>query len=80
MRASALFGAKTFRFFEIYDVFTQTKGRGIEPVQTFCGQGGEVVNFSRFCADILYGRPLMKKSVKQVQIIQYLVMFVINSC
>jgi len=29
-------------------------GEGVEPVQTFSGRE---VNFSRFCASILYGRP-----------------------
>jgi len=57
MRTSALFGAKNFGFFEIYDVPAQT--RRVEPVRTFCGQGGEEVNFSRFCADVFHGRPLM---------------------
>jgi len=50
------FGAKTFGFFEIYGVSSRTRGEGIKPVRTFCGQG-EGVNFSRFCADIFYGRP-----------------------
>jgi len=57
MRTSALFGEKRFRFFEIYGVFART--RGVEPVRTFCGQGGRLVNFSRFCADAFYGRPLI---------------------
>jgi len=30
----------------------------VSAVQTFCGQGGGVVNFSQFCADVFYGRPL----------------------
>jgi len=45
------------RFFKIYDVFTRTGG--VEPVRTFCGQGGGWVNLSRCCADALYGRPLI---------------------
>jgi len=49
MRTSALFGAKNFGFLEIYDVSART--RGVEPVRTR-------VNFSRFCADVLYGRSL----------------------
>jgi len=44
MRTSALFGAKNFGFFEIYGVSTRTREEG--------------VNFSRFCADVFYGRPL----------------------
>jgi len=42
-RTSALFGAKNFGSFEIYVV--DKRGRG--------------VNFSRFCADVFYGRPLI---------------------
>jgi len=40
MRTSALFGAKSFGFYEIYGVSARTKGKG--------------VNFSRFCADVFY--------------------------
>jgi len=36
----------------------QSEGRGSCPVRTFCGQKGREVNFSRFCADVFYGRPL----------------------
>jgi len=39
MRTSAIFGAKTFRLFEIYGVSART--RGVEPVRTLYGQGGE---------------------------------------
>jgi len=55
---SALFRAKTFGFFEIFDVSVRTRGKGVEPVRTFCQQGGGV-NFSRFCADDFYGRSLL---------------------
>jgi len=50
MRMSVLFGAKNFGFFEIYAVSVRTRGL------SQCGQwrGG---NFSRFCADVFYGRP-----------------------
>jgi len=54
MRKSVLFGAKNSGFFEIYGVPART--RGVEPVRTFFGQGGEGFNFSRFCADVFYGR------------------------
>jgi len=57
MRTSAPFGAKNIEFFEIYGVSARTKWE-VEPVLTFFGQGGEGVNFSRFCADVFYGRPL----------------------
>jgi len=46
---------KNFRFFEIYDVSARISGSGVELVRTVYGQ---MVNFSRFCADVLYGRPL----------------------
>jgi len=49
---SALFGAKTIGFFEIYVVSARTGG--VEPVRTTEG-----VHFSRFCADVLYGQPLI---------------------
>jgi len=55
MRTSALFGAKNFGFFEIYGV--SARARGVEPVRTFFGHG-EGVNFSRFYADVFYGRPV----------------------
>jgi len=42
MRTSALFVQKNFGFFEIYGVSARTRG----------------VNFSRFCAEAFYGRPL----------------------
>jgi len=41
------FWGKTFGFFEIYGMSAQTKELR--------------VNFSRFCADVLYGRPLIIK-------------------
>jgi len=58
---SAHFSAKNIGFFEIYGVSARTRGWGVEPVRTFFGQGGRRsnVNFLRFCADVLYGRPLM---------------------
>jgi len=55
----SIFWRKKFEFFEIYSVSVRTRGEGVEPVQTFYGQGGQGVNFSRFCADILYERPLI---------------------
>jgi len=51
MRTSALFSAKYFGFLKIYDMSTRTGGRAIADK--------EGVNFSRFCADVFYGRPLM---------------------
>jgi len=55
MWTSALFSAKKCKFFEIYDVSARTGG----VIQ--CGyflDKGEEVNFSLFCADVFYGRPL----------------------
>jgi len=43
MRTSALFGAKIFKFFKIYDVSARIRGgeeRKVEPVWTFCVQEG----------------------------------------
>jgi len=62
LRTSALFGEQHFGFFEIYGVSART--RGVEPVQTFCGQG-EGVNFSLFCADVFYERSRRVKYLKQ---------------
>jgi len=55
----AHFGAKNFGYFEIYGVSAPTR-RGFEPLRTFCKQEGGI-NFSRFCADALYGRSLTDK-------------------
>jgi len=56
------FSCKNFGFFKIYGVSAlyMDKGREVEPVRTFCGQGGGV-NFLRFRADVFYGRSLRKK-------------------
>jgi len=55
MRTSALLSEKNLEFFEIYYVSARTMGgRGLGQ----CGQG-RGVNFSRFRAYVLYGRPLI---------------------
>jgi len=56
MQTSVLFGAKKFGFFEIYGMSTWTKGEG---GLGQCGHASEKdgVNFSQFCAGVLYGRP-----------------------
>jgi len=60
MRTSALFGAKNFECFEIYIVFAQTRGREVSQCGHFANKREEErVSFSRFCADVLYGRPLV---------------------
>jgi len=40
MRTSAIFDAKNYEFFKIYDLSART--REIEPVRTFCGQGESI--------------------------------------
>jgi len=54
MQTSALFGAKNSGFFRIYGVSVRI--RGVDPVRAwhFADRVGEV-NFSGFCADVLYG-------------------------
>jgi len=57
MWTSALFVQKTsnFKLFKIYGVFARTRERvAIEPVRTFCGQGGRSQFFAILC---FYGRP-----------------------
>jgi len=50
------FWRKNIGFVEIYGVSARDKG--VEPVLTFCVQGGGRGNFSRFCVDVFYGQPL----------------------
>jgi len=54
MRTSTLFDAKNFGFFEIFGVSAWTRGRGCASADILWIRG----NFSRFCADVLYGWPL----------------------
>jgi len=51
MRASALFCAKNFGFFEICGVSAWTifRASSVEPVRTFFGEGGK---------GVFYGRPI----------------------
>jgi len=66
MLTFALFGAKNFGFFEIYIVSARTRGEGdLSQCGHFAKKGGGV-NFSRFCADVLYGRPLNNISFVKV--------------
>jgi len=46
MRTSALFGAKNSDFWNLWRVRTS---RGIEPVRSFCGQGGRGQFFVILC-------------------------------
>jgi len=60
MRTSALFGAKNktlyFSKFMVYLHEQGGGGRGLSQCGSHFADGG--VNFSRFCADVFYGRPL----------------------
>jgi len=62
MRTSALFGAKTFEFFEIYGVSARTRD-GLLSVDIFRTRkkGGQ---FFTLCADVFYGRPLISFAQK----------------
>jgi len=58
MQTSALFGAKTLDFFKFNGVFTTPHGQGeVEPVQTFCGQGGRDQFFAILCRCLLWMAP-----------------------
>jgi len=58
MRTSSLFCAKNFGFFKIYCVSARIRGeKGLNQCGHFSDKR-EGVNFSRFCADVFYGRPL----------------------
>jgi len=59
MPTSAFFGAKNFGFFEICGVSARTrKEEGLSQCGHFADKGGEEVNFSRSCANVLNGRHL----------------------
>jgi len=66
-RGSSDAGVRTFwrkkiRIFRnLWCVRTDKEGGWVGPVRTFCGQEGRV-NFSRFCADVFFGRPLTRKA------------------
>jgi len=49
------FGAKTFEFFENFGVSSRTRREGVEPVTTFCGQGGQF--FVILCGYLLWTDP-----------------------
>jgi len=67
MRMSALFGVKNFGFFKNFGVFARTRG---ERKLSQCGHfvDKEGVNFSRFCADVFYGRPVNNILLQQMKI------------
>jgi len=62
MQMSALFGAKTYDLSKFMVCPHEPGGEEVEPVRIFFGKGGEGVNFSRFCADVFHGRPLIQQS------------------
>jgi len=49
------FWCKNFGFFEIYDMLSQCGH--------FSDKRGVRVNFSQFCADVFYGRPLINVKI-----------------
>jgi len=65
MWTSALFGAKNIGFFEIYGV-SCPNGQGGLASTNILRTKGEGVNFLRFCADVLYGRPLTPNYVTKL--------------
>jgi len=53
------FRCKNIGFFEIYGVFARTWGRGgLSQYGHLANKREGEINFSRFCADVFYGRPL----------------------
>jgi len=56
MLTSALFGAKYFGFFEIYGESVRT--RGVEPVRTLFGRGGQF--FAILRGRLLWTAPYLK--------------------
>jgi len=77
MRTFVLFGGKNFKFFEIYGVPAQTRGRGMGLSQ--CGHFAikeKGVNFSRFYADIIGG---LKALVNMEKISYYITFYKTNA-
>jgi len=60
------FWCKNFGSFEIYGVSART--RELSQCGHFSNKVGGGVNFSRFCADIFYGRPLTEQSTQTVPV------------
>jgi len=52
------FWCKKLRIFQNLWCVRTDSARKVEQLRTFCGQRGRRVKFSRFRADIFYGRPL----------------------
>jgi len=62
MRTSALFGAKTFEFFEnlwnlFYGASARTRGEEFVQCGHFSDKRGRGINFLRFCADVFKDGP-----------------------
>jgi len=56
VRMSALFGAKNFRYFEIYCVSARTRGEEVDPMPIFCRQGEKGSIFRDFVrTSFMYG-------------------------
>jgi len=63
MRTSEFFGAKNFGFFESFGVSARTRGEGVEPVRTFCGQGERGSTFRDFERTSFMDDPLVEISL-----------------
>jgi len=57
MQTSEPFDVKKLRI--IRNLSCVRTDKEVELARTFCGQGERKGNFSRFCADVLYGWPLI---------------------
>jgi len=60
MRTSVLFGAKTLDFSKFMVCPHGQEVRGIEPVRTFCGQGGGGQFIAILCGRLLWITPYEK--------------------
>jgi len=67
LRTSALFCAKTFKFFKTSGVFDGQGG--LSQCRHFADKEGGV-NFLQFCADVLYGQPLTIKHNLKIQLVE----------
>jgi len=68
MRVSALFDAKNLGFLKIYGMSVRTKGKEVEPVRTFFGQGsGEGSFFLILCRRLLWTASNQSISYKNIK-------------
>jgi len=59
MRTSGLFGARNFRFFEIYGVSARTRGKGYSQCEHLADKGGEGSIFHDFVRTSFINGPLI---------------------